>query len=39
MGVPAAFTKHPENSNFLYDGFPMDKINDAATIVGMNSAV
>ena len=39
MSVPAAFTKHPEDSNLLDDRFSVDKINDAAAIVSMNPAV
>ena len=39
MGVPAAFADQPEDRDFLYDGFPMDKIDDAAAIVRMDMAV
>ena len=30
MGVPAAFADQPEDRDFLYNGLPMDKIDDAA---------
>ena len=39
MGVPAAFADQPEDRDFLYNGFPMDKIDDAAAIVRMDMAV
>jgi hypothetical protein len=39
MGVPAAFADQPEDRDFLCDGFPMDKIDDAAAIVRMDMAV
>ena len=39
MGVPAAFADQPEDRDLLYDGLPMDKINDAAAIVSMDMAV
>ena len=39
MGVPAAVTDQPEDHDFLYDGLPMDKIDDAAAVVSMDMAV
>ncbi len=39
MGVPAAFADQPEDRDFLYNGLPMDKIDDAAAIVRMDMAV
>ena len=39
MGVPAAFADQPEDCDFLYDGLPMDKIDNAAAIVSMDMAV
>lgn len=35
MGVPAAITDQSEDSDFLHNGFPMDKVDDAAAIVSM----
>ena len=39
MGMPAAYADQPEDRDFLCDGFPMDKIDDAAAIVSMDMAV
>lgn len=38
MGVPAAFTDQPEDSDLLRDRFPMDKVDDTAAIVSMDAA-
>ena len=38
MGVPAAITDQPEDSDFLHNGFPLDKVDDAAAIVSMDPA-
>ena len=38
MGVPAAITDQPEDSDFLHNGFPMDKVDDAVAIVSMDPA-
>lgn len=39
MGVAAAFTDQPEDSDFQYNPFPMDKVDDTASVVSMNTAV
>ena len=38
VGVAAAFTDQPEDSDFLYDRFSMDKVDDTAAIVSMDPA-
>lgn len=39
MGVAAAFTDQPEDSDFQHYPFPMDKVDDVASVVSMNAAV
>lgn len=39
MGVPAAFADQLEDRDFLHDGLPIDKIDDASPIVSMDMAV
>ena len=39
MGVPAAFTDQPKDSDLQCDGFSMDKVDDAATVVSVDPAV
>lgn len=39
VGVSTAFTDQPENRDFLYNGFPVYKVDNAASIVTMNPAV
>lgn len=39
VGVPTASTDQPEDSDLLYDRLSMDKVDDAAAIVGMDPAV
>lgn len=39
VGVPAASTGQPEDSDLLCDRLSMDKVDDASAIVGMDPAV
>ena len=39
MGVATAFTDQPEDSDFQQYPFPMDKVDDAASVVRMNPVV
>ncbi len=39
MGMSTALSGQTEDSNFCSDGYPADKINDPAPIIGMDLAI
>lgn len=39
MGMPTALAGQTEDSNLCSDGYPADKVNDPAPIIGMNLAI